>query len=670
MVLRGENTSLFFSKSGSKNIVPTSPQKLEAAPAPPLFSRRRGASSTSSSSSPSSSSSVAEDLVTELPDPKTVLGWTVVHAKTGKTIGVVRGVTAGSSSDDDDDDDEGDDESESEGHRRRISSTSSSSASSASFSTAKKSSPPLILRVVNSDVPARFGPGAAELHLLPYVGDVVPAARPARRELVASPPRGLLQLGRQRLLVEYLKPRLHAIARELAGGAKEEEQEAPKKKEDEEEPSSDFDDFDPERDFDGDGDSDDDDFAADLDAPRASSYRTAVMMPTLAQLAAWRGGSGSGSGAASDEEEEGQISLGQQLVRDVRDAGGAAAVAAAVGLRAKRRPVGYWDNLDTLDEELALFVAAHWVELSTSDYGAGPTAAAAGKGKGKGKGEEGGGRYYFNVATRRVRWDAPIEPTTLEIDDCGTRIRIEGGGEGRRKGWSSSSSSPSSSSPFPSAERLMPGRAAVLAAGRYDLHHAIVYHGGYRAVQEMLSRSPAWPPSAAHDDPRDLSAELRAFARAARRGRLRPKSASSSSSSPSKPSVLQMPTMDELADAGRSDLVQAVVRAGGLRAAAAVAGLAPRRPRLPGDASAPAASLEAAAEEIRKVVSSYGGDSSSSSSTSSSASRNCLPTHAALLKAGRGDLRYALQAHGSAAVAAATGLDVPRRGRRKKSELK
>ena len=218
----------------------------------------------------------------------------------------------------------------------------------------------------------------------------------------------------------------------------------------------------------------------------------------------------------------------------------------------------------------------------------------------------------------------------------------------------------------------MPGRAAVLAAGRYDLHHAIVYHGGYRAVQEMLSRSPAWPPSAAHDDPRDLSAELRAFARAARRGRPRAKSNASSSSSSKRP-ALQMPTMAELADAGRSDLVQAVVRAGGVRAAAAVAGLAPRRPRLPGDASAPAASLEAAAEEIRKFVfgsssssSSSSGDGSSSSSSSAS-SKKCLPTHAELLKAGRGDLRYALQAHGSAAVAAATGLEVPRRGRRKKN---
>ena len=163
-------------------------------------------------------------------------------------------------------------------------------------------------------------------------------------------------------------------------------------------------------------------------------YRTAVMMPTLAQLAAWRGGSGSGSGAARDEEEEGRDdSLGQQLVRDVRDAGGAAAVAAAVGLRAKRRPVGYWDNLDTLDEELALFVAAHWVELSTSDFGAGPRRGGGGSGKGRARARRAGVATTSTSRRGGCGGTRRSSPATLEIDDCGTRIRIEGGGEGRRR---------------------------------------------------------------------------------------------------------------------------------------------------------------------------------------------------------------------------------------------
>ncbi len=33
------------------------------------------------------------------------------------------------------------------------------------------------------------------------------------------------------------------------------------------------------------------------------------------------------------------------------------------------------------------------------------------------------------------------------------------------------------------ADRVMPSRTAVLAAARYDLHHAIQYCGGYGAVR-------------------------------------------------------------------------------------------------------------------------------------------------------------------------------------------
>ena len=31
-------------------------------------------------------------------------------------------------------------------------------------------------------------------------------------------------------------------------------------------------------------------------------------------------------------------------------------------------------------------------------------------------------------------------------------------------------------------DRVMPSRRVVMAAGRYDLHHAIQYHGGYTQV--------------------------------------------------------------------------------------------------------------------------------------------------------------------------------------------
>ena len=39
----------------------------------------------------------------------------------------------------------------------------------------------------------------------------------------------------------------------------------------------------------------------------------------------------------------------------------------------------------------------------------------------------------------------------------------------------------------------MPSAGSLIAAGRYDLHHAILAYGGYREVQARLDRRPAWP---------------------------------------------------------------------------------------------------------------------------------------------------------------------------------
>ena len=51
------------------------------------------------------------------------------------------------------------------------------------------------------------------------------------------------------------------------------------------------------------------------------------------------------------------------------------------------------------------------------------------------------------------------------------------------------------------------------AAGRFDLHHAIKYHGGYREVGQSLGRGSAWPRHTELLDARTLAAELRAFQR-------------------------------------------------------------------------------------------------------------------------------------------------------------
>lgn len=37
-------------------------------------------------------------------------------------------------------------------------------------------------------------------------------------------------------------------------------------------------------------------------------------------------------------------------------------VAQSLGLRTRRKPPGFWDNEDSLDEEISLFVADFWTE--------------------------------------------------------------------------------------------------------------------------------------------------------------------------------------------------------------------------------------------------------------------------------------------------------------------
>ena len=61
-----------------------------------------------------------------------------------------------------------------------------------------------LLRVVNEDTPAEYGADAVEEHLIPLVDAIVPDSNRATRTLYVTPPPGLLQLGRQRMLLAYL----------------------------------------------------------------------------------------------------------------------------------------------------------------------------------------------------------------------------------------------------------------------------------------------------------------------------------------------------------------------------------------------------------------------------------------------------------------------------------
>ena len=69
-----------------------------------------------------------------------------------------------------------------------------------------------------------------------------------------------------------------------------------------------------------------------------------------------------------------------------------------------------------------------------------------------------------------MQWEQPQEPETIPLDDAGSVIFVDD-----------------------DADRVMPSRSAVLAAGRFDLHHGIMYQGGYQETAKVLDRPHTWP---------------------------------------------------------------------------------------------------------------------------------------------------------------------------------
>ncbi|DBB18340.1 TPA: hypothetical protein ACH3X3_003289 [Trebouxia sp. C0006] len=237
-----------------------------------------------------------------------------------------------------------------------------------------------------------------EQHLIPWVSTIVQRIHSQSRTITIAPPAGLLELGRQQVLLDQLRPELIAYG----------------------------------------------EAAPDSMAARLGQH----YMPTKRQLA--------------DAGRE-------DLIKRVIFAGGFIHVAHLLGLRAKRKPEGYWDEPENMDRELSLFVAGTWTCLHDASSGE---------------------PYYYNQVTGRTQWDLPQTPQSIPLDDAGTFIFAEA-----------------------DADRVMPSRSAVLAAGRFDLHHGIMYQGGYKATAASLDRPHTWPRHKKFDTAAQLAEELRAFNR-------------------------------------------------------------------------------------------------------------------------------------------------------------
>ena len=226
--------------------------------------------------------------------------------------------------------------------------------------------------------------------------------------------------------------------------------------------------------------------------------------------------------------------------------------------------------------------------------------------------------YWYNQVTRKVRWTEPPLPQTLDLDDQGSILLTES-----------------------AEDRAMPSRSALFAAGRYDLHAAIVAAGGYGQVAEDLNRYPAWPPTRHLRSLRTLATELREVI--AEHGLPRQR----------------MPSKLELLSLGRGDLHQAVTRHGGYPVVAEkLRWRSQRRQRGAWkDVEATAAQvLKFAQEKAEKAKKARGG------AVAVTVERMKMPTHQELRAAGRHDLRHALQQLGSEVVAEAAGLQVRRAG--------
>jgi len=421
-----------------------------------------------------------------------------------------------------------------------------------------------------------------EEHLIPLVESIVPRVDMKKEVVYIDPPIGLLDLGKRRAQIEIIRHKLKPIAEELS------------------------------------------------EKKKSSS----LVMPTRREL-----------------EESGR----RDLVRLITKNGGFLEVAQSLNFRSYRRPPGYWEDENVLDRELSMFVAANWVQFEAdiqlqhdgdSEEGNDDYIDAFAqhlltlskeesqemkndKKDGENSGKEGEyvdeignsrsnhdhSRYWFNTVTRRMRWDPPILPQVVELDDEGSELFTD-----------------------TDDDRAMPSRSAVLAAGRYDLHAAIVAAGGYGQVAEFLNRWPAWPPTERLKNIDVLRDEIEEFMEE------------------HDLSDEIMPTAAEFLDLGRPDIHQGILRAGGYRKAAGKLGYTTRRKQ-----RGHWKDFELFCKELSLYI---------QQKAISLDQEPRMPTHEELRREGRHDLRHALQKYGSKQVSERLCVPMNRRGGKSRVDKK
>ena len=267
----------------------------------------------------------------------------------------------------------------------------------------------------------------------------------------------------------------------------------------------------------------------------------------------------------------------EDLIERIDELGGWYEAAAQLGLASKRKPNGYWENLDFLRDELLQLIYAFWFQEED---------------------EETGETVWYNDISGALTYDTPAV-------DSGGGLDVP----------------------------VMPSISDIQEAKRYDLQHAIIFHGGFIEVAEQLGWQMKRYGENRHllafstfaDEMHDFIEEMGEDI--VPHGRL--------------------PTVRMMLDEDREDLVNAARWHGGMWEVG-------RRMRMKPFAASTLSGLPEAARALREFA--LESHSSHLNSGGDPEESVLMPSHEFIVAAGRHDLGWAYHLHGRRKLAAAAGL--------------
>ena len=287
------------------------------------------------------------------------------------------------------------------------------------------------------------------------------------------------------------------------------------------------------------------------------------------------------------------------LVTRVSSLGDWSSVALLLGFESSRKPDGYWENIDLLRDALLQLVHAFWFEETET--------TASGEAQ----------TFWYNDVSGALTFEEPDVASGGGLD-----------------------------------QPVMPAMADVIEARRWDVHQAILLHGGYKEVALALG----WLPKRTSENRHllqfsALAREMESFIAESGDALGLPEG--------------RFPSEAMLVANDRDDLAQGVRWHGGFVRVARRMGKLNFAASAMADAEEAARAMRVFAEEIQNTAR---GRSPANDASFAGGHRHArllgipvMPTEAQLLASGRHDLRWALRIHDRSRLAALAGLADPNR---------